>query len=98
MFDYADYAKARLTLALEDVARDAFRAGGDPIELLRALVVTLRAAADFYARSIDAWDAAGGDPELASVIGGGTLFTPEQTRRWLAGESVRQIVGGEGAD
>lgn len=94
MIDYAAFAKGRLGLALEDLARDAFRAGGDPIKLLRALVQALREAADFYARSVDAWDAAGGDPELAAVIYGGTLFTPEQTHRWLAGESVRQIAEG----
>lgn len=82
-----------LSDALETMAREVARAGDDTVEFLRALEPALREAADFYARTLDAWDAAGGDPELAAVVAGSTLFTPEQTRRWLAGERLRDIVG-----
>ncbi len=94
MIDYVEATRAMLGLALEEAARTVFLAGGDPIELARALVPALREVADFYAKAIDAWEAAGADAELAAVISGSALFTPEQTRRWLAGESVKQIVGG----
>ena len=93
--DYHALVHQHLSEALEQLAREVARKDGDPVDLMRTLVLVLREATRFYVKTLDAWDAAGADPELAAVIGGTTLFTPEQVRRWLAGESARQIVGGE---
>lgn len=93
MIDYAGSARTRLAWAIDQLARDVVLADGDAVELARALVRILRQTADFYARAVDAFDAAGGDVELAAVIAGSTLLTKEQARRWLAGERVEEIMG-----
>ncbi|MBI4060142.1 MAG: hypothetical protein HY403_01800 [Elusimicrobia bacterium] len=86
------YVRRWLERSIENGAREFIRMGGDPIELSRAFAPVLRELAEFYARIVESWEAAGGDPEVAGMLSGSTPMTPEQVARWLAGESAEEII------
>ena len=86
--------RLRLLEAVEALTREVVEASGrlgDCLALADALSRAMVGLAERYREIGEAWDAAGGDPELAAIFTGTGNLTPDEFSRWQAGTPLRQL-------
>ena len=86
--------RACLLEAVEALTREVVEADGrlgDCLVLATALGRAMIGLGQRYLDIVDAWDAAGGDPEVAAIFTGTGNLTADEFRRWRAGIPLKDL-------